>query len=170
MLKKTVSIFALLSIAILSGCSYLKGQPQLEILSKRTFRTTIETGGCNAITGEGCDLTPGADIDSPKTTDYVVKSIIGVRNKGGEGKIRTEVILKTAEGQFYEKQVIYIKKGEDRTLEFVFKDVSVMGEIEDTVRTGKIPAAITYEFRSEPVSDDTPLTSDKKSDGLDFGN
>ena len=158
MLKKNIILVALALVLSSLGCSF-KQQPQLETLSKRAFRTTIETenANCDALTDDDCI---GDNFKVTKTSDYAVKVIVGVRNRGGEGKIRTEVILNTPEGQFYEKKIISVKSNEEKTLEFVFLDVSALGEIGEIAIGGKNPT-IAYEFRSEPLPDDTPLTTDK---------
>ena len=82
--------------------------PKLELLSQHGGITVAKTAG---------------------EDDYAYRYTVRVRNKGFSGRVRAIAELRTPEGQFYRERILQFDAGEDKELEFVFTEVSVLGEV-----------------------------------------
>ena len=101
-MKRLIKALVVMAIAIAAaGCG-----PRLQVLSQQGGEVVIKTR------------------DEP---DYAYKYTVRVRNKGLAGKVRAIAELQSSEGQFYREQIIQFDHDEDKTLEFVFDEVSVIG-------------------------------------------
>jgi hypothetical protein len=176
MLKKSVfTIVLLVGVMELAGCGLykaqpIKEQPRLKELAKRTFRDKIETEKFKCEPDDpnciSIDEDDNKDDKVVTETDYIIKTIVEVRNEGGDGKVRADVTLKTAEGTFYKKQIIEIEKGEDRTLEFVFDEADVLRELDKYLQGESLKVDSVFSW--ETVADNVPLSPNKKGKGVDI--
>jgi hypothetical protein len=125
MIRKNLTIASVLLVLIstltFTGCV----GPRLEVLSEKLDETSVKTDG---------------------EDDLAVTYTVRVRNKGTAGKVRLMAQLHHPEGTFYSEELLSFRQGEDKVVQFVFREPSVVGSfIQGMNKNTEMKAVFRYE-------------------------